>query len=220
MLRGFRVGTLHITALTGYGEQRLFPALEKFRIQHPKIICDVHLTDSYLDLSTGEVDIAIRATADPPEYLVAKRLHGNRWGLVASPRYIAKHGRPQSYSDIENHASIGFRGPRGLMPWLAKKTNGEVVEIARNPTFITNHGLQILHATIAGEGLSYLPIWGVSKSIAAGQLEEITLDNSEVIFSTGPEMSMYLLYDPSKARLGKMNAMVDFLRAELTSDKF
>ena len=33
---------------------------------------------------------------------------------------------------------------------------------------------------------------------------------------SGSEMSLYLLYDPMKARLGKVRAMVDFLSTALT----
>ena len=44
---------------------RLFDALDRFRAGHPGILCDVQLTYRFLDLSTGELDVAIRATADP-----------------------------------------------------------------------------------------------------------------------------------------------------------
>ena len=210
------MGTVRVTALQGYGELRLFSVLERFREQYPNIVCDVELTDRYLDLSSGEIDIAIRATADPPDYLVAKRLHANDWILVASPDYISRNGKPKKFSDIKEHAALAFRGPRGIMPWLAIQPSGEVITIERDVRFITNYGIQILNAAMAGEGLAFLPTWGVSDPIAEGKLEEITLENSRMDFSTSRAKSMYLLYDPSRARLGKIRATVDFLREALS----
>ena len=209
-------GTVRLTAVTGYGQMRLFPALERFRKAYPNIVCDVELSDRYLDLSTGEIDIAIRATADPPDYLVAKRLHDNQWILVASPEYLAQNGKPKKFSDIEKHAALGYRGARGVMPWLAVCPTGETVTIPRKLSFITNYGLEILDAAKNGEGLAFLPRWGLTDALAENSLQEITLDDARIDFSTGPEMSVYLLYDPVKAKLGKIRATVDFLREALS----
>lgn len=208
-------GTVRLTALPGYGESRLFPVLERFRAAYPGIVCDVELTDRYLDLSAGDIDVAIRATADPPEYLVARRLHAHRFVLVASPGYFDRHGRPETMAEIEEHAALGYRGPRGVFPWLALRSTGEVVPVPTRVALITNHPRLILQAALAGEGLALLPQWGVSDALAEGTLEEVTLEDARLVSSAGPEVSLFLLYDPRKARLGKVRAMVDFLMGEL-----
>ena len=76
--------------------------------------------------------------------------------------------------------------------------------------------MQIIKVTEAGEGIAFLPRWGISQSIADGKLKEITLDDARISFSTGPESSIFLLYDPSRARLGKIRSTVDFLREALS----
>ena len=204
-------GVLRITALAGYGEMRLFSVLEEVRQKFPRIICDVELTDRYLDLSTGDIDIAVRATADPPDYLLARRLHSNRFVLVASPTYLAQHGRPKTLADIVSHTSLSYRGPAGVKPWMAIRSDGSVIQVSRTLGLITNHGLLMLNAAIAGEGLAFLPEWGVSDALESGTLEAITLSDGRLVLSAGPEMSMYLLYSPQKARLGKVRAVVDHL---------
>ena len=211
-------GTIRLTALSGYGEIRLLDVLKRFRAEYPKIVCDVEFTDRYLDLSTGEIDIALRATASPPDYLVAKRLHAHHFILVASPSYLSRHGRPKVLADLERHAALAYRGPTGVFPWLAQRTSGDFVTSPRSPSLITNHGLSMLHAAIEGEGLALLPQWSVSEVIATGQLEEIKLEDAQIMASAGPKMSMFILYAPEKARLGKIHTMVDFLREHL-SDK-
>lgn len=205
------MGTLRLTALPGYGEACLFPVLERFRAAYPRIVCDVELTDRYLDLSTSDIDVALRVTADPPDYLVARRLHAHRFVLVASPRYLAANGRPKTLADVQGHPAIGVRGPGGIAPWLAARTTGDVVAVPRNLALITNHGRMVLLAAVAGEGLAFLPHWGISDAIDNGTLVEIVLEDARLVATNGPQMSVFLLYSPRKARLGKVRAMVDFL---------
>ena len=209
------IGTVRLTALPGYGELRLFSVLERFRKEHPRVVCDVEFTDRYLDLSTGDIDIALRATADPPDYLVAKRLHSNHFVLVASPEYLATRGRPRTVADLHEHSALCYRGPHGIIPWTAMHSNGERITVRSKPKLIANHGLLVRKAALAGEGIAFLPAWGVSQEIASGQLEEIELQDTRLVISTGQEIGMYLLYQPTKVRLGKVRALVDFLTKEL-----
>ena len=208
-------GTLRVTALLGYGEVRLFPILERFRSMHPRIICDLDLTDKALDLSTGDIDIALRATADPPDYLVARRLHAHRFSLVASPDYLAKHGRPRTVEDIEKHAAIAYRGPMGVTQWTAVLPNGELISIPRTPVLVTNHEQLMLQTVLAGGGIGFFPLWGISDELWDGRLVEIPLEDAKPTHMPGPERSIFLLYHPQKARLGQVRAMVNFLMQEL-----
>ena len=48
-----------------------------------------------------------------------------------------------------------------------------------------------------------------------GTLEAVTFDGVELTCRVGLDVSMYLLYQPKKVRLGQVRALVDFLREEL-----
>ena len=85
--------------------------------------------------------------------------------------------------------------------------------IERRPVLISNHGLMILDA-IAGEGIAYLPVWGAPDALADGRLEEVVLGTQVGRVGAGA-MDMLMLSQPTKARLGKVRALVDFLEAEL-----
>jgi DNA-binding transcriptional LysR family regulator len=194
----------------------LFSALKRFRAEHPRIVCDLELSDGYLDLSSGDIDLALRATSNPPDYLVARRLHSHRFVLVAAPDYLDKHGRPRTLNDMEDHAALCYRGAQGVAPWLCLRDGGEAVPVPRRPVLVTNNGLLLLQAALEGEGMALLPDWGVVQGLSEGKLEEVSLEDGRVAVGTGPEMSLYLLYDPQKARLGKVRALVDFLVEELS----
>ena len=102
-----------------------------------------------------------------------------------------------------------------MIPWFATRASGAVIEVPRKLIMITNNGLLMLESALAGEGLAFLPYWGVSEALADGSLEEIILEDANMVKSTGPEMSMYMLYDPKRIRLGKVRVMVDFLNEAL-----
>ena len=54
--------------------------------------------------------MALRATADPPDYMIARRLHSNRFTLVASPAYLERCGRPTCVSEVAEHAALATAG--------------------------------------------------------------------------------------------------------------
>ena len=211
-------GTIRITFPPGYGELRLFKVLEKFRAHYPKVVCDMELSDNYLDLSSGEIDVALRFTHSPPEYLVAKRLHSNRFILVASPNYLDEHGRPHTTTELSKYAALAYRCHQGIMEWHMQSPDGSVSVAPRRPALISNQGMLLLEAALAGEGLALLPNWSVRSFIEEGALEEITFQDAKMVHSAAPATSLYLLYQPEKARLGKIRAMTDFLISSLRED--
>ena len=97
----------------------------------------------------------------------------------------------------------------------AVRPNGETTPTARRFVLISNHGLELLRAAIAGEGLAFLPVWGVESALADGRLQEVTLDDARLVPSRQTDMSVYLLYPHEKAQLGRVKVLADFLGAEL-----
>ena len=102
-------------------------------------------------------------------------------------------------TDIEHHTALGYRGPNGVVPWLFRCSQGG------HPGASELHfDQQSWHADFGsdppGEGLALLPFWGVSDGLSDGSLEEVVVSDGEFIVSTGPDMSIFLLYDSRKAR--------------------
>ena len=99
------------------------------------------------------------------------------------------------------------------------KSRWERVSVApRRPALISNQGMLLLEAALAGEGLALLPNWSVQSFIEEGALEEITFQDAEMVHSAAPATSLYLAYQPEKARLGKIRAITDFLISSLRED--
>jgi DNA-binding transcriptional LysR family regulator len=207
-------GMLRITAMPGYGERFVLPALDRLRHRYADIAFDVSLTDQVISLSGNEVDIAIRAASTLPDQVVARRLGDHAFGLVASPDYIAQHGYPKTSAELKNHQVFMYRAPHGILDWLALR-DGVWTAIELNPKFVSNHGRSLLDGAIAGRGIAFLPSWAVAEDIETGRLMLLELEDGALSVSGNAKMGMYLLYHPPKFRLQKIRVAVDFLVAEL-----
>ncbi len=207
-------GMLRITAIPGYGERYVLPALKKFRELHENIDFDVYLTDQVINLAGNEVDIAIRAASTLPDQLVARRLGDHDFVLVATPGYAKKYGAPVTSTDLCERTVYMYRTPLGVLDWFAFR-DGVWKALELKPTYITNHGQSLLDSVLTGCGIAFLPRWGVADEIAQGRLVELVLEDGPLSSSANVKMGLYLLYHPPKFQLQKMRLTIDFLVAEL-----
>ena len=200
--------------MPAYAELYVLPAIDKMRKLYPDLEFDLNITDQTLSLSSNDADIAIRATSDLPDQVVARRLSKHNFILVASSDFINQNGKPQTSDDLNRFPVFMYRTPRGVLNWQAKK-NQTWKDLELTPKYVSNHGQSLLESVVGGQGIALLPSWGVAKEISSGQLQEIALKDGRLSTSGDLKMSMYLLYHPPKFQLKKIKLTVDFLYREL-----
>jgi DNA-binding transcriptional LysR family regulator len=207
-------GTVRITAMPGYAELYVFPALQRLRRLYPEIMFDLNITDQVLSLSSNDADIAIRAAAVLPDQVVARRLGGHNFVLVASPDYISEHGSPQRVDDLGDHPVFMYRTQRGVLNWQSlRNETWKTIDLV--PKFVSNHGPSLMESVVEGRGFALLPIWAVATELAEGRLQAIDLEDGPLSTSGDTRMAVYLIYHPPKFRLQKVKVTADFLIAEL-----
>jgi DNA-binding transcriptional LysR family regulator len=207
-------GTVRITAMPGYAELYVLPALRRLRRLYPDIEFDLNITDQVLSLSSNDADIAIRAASDLPGHVVARRLGDHNFLLVASPDYINQNGTPRRSDDLKDHPVFLYRTPRGVLNWQAiKNGNWKAIDLAAK--YVSNHGPSLLESVVEGQGLAFLPSWGVASKLADGQLQTIRLEDGPLSTNGDVEMGMFVLYHPPKFHLQKIKVSVEFLITEL-----
>ena len=207
-------GTVRITAMPAYAELYVLPAINKMRKLYPDLEFDLNITDQTLSLSSNDADIAIRATSDLPEQVVARRLSKHNFILVASPDFLNQNGKPQTSDDLIRFPVFMYRTPHGVLNWQAQK-NQTWKDVELTPKYVSNHGQSLLDSVVGGQGIALLPSWGVANEISTGQLQEIELKDGMLSTSGDLEMNMYLLYHPPNFQLKKIKLTVDFLYKEL-----
>ncbi len=97
-------GAINLTAPHNFAYRYLPPLIERFYEEYPDITVSLMASNADYNLSRREADLAIRATATPPEHLVGQKLFSLRWAAYASPIYTAKHAEP--IQDLAGHKII------------------------------------------------------------------------------------------------------------------
>ena len=208
-------GTLRISAMPGYGQRLLMPALQDFGERYPDIVLDVHLSDALVELGRDQVDIAIRGGRQPQDRVVARRLDPNRFVLAASPQYLARAGTPRTLEDLEGHRALMYRGPNAVIRWQGLDEDGWR-EIPVSPAFISNDGASLITMACRHQGLVLLSAWALADYFSRGELVPLTLERP-VSVGRGGEAGIYLLYLQTRYRIPKVRVAVEFLVERLGS---
>jgi DNA-binding transcriptional LysR family regulator len=203
------MGTLRISSMVSFGEQKLMPILDEFSKRYPKILLDVHLSDAVTTLDRDEIDIAIRGGYAPNERVVATKLMDNNFIPFAAPAYLEKYGTPKNAFELKQHKGLYYRTPAGPTPWLAlideqwQKVSGPAVAI-------TNQGEWLMQKAIQGDGLIFLPRWVADDYLKSEQLVELTFEEP-VNITPLSDFALYLLYQKHRYVVPKIRAAVDFI---------
>lgn len=144
------LGSIRITASEIVAVEVLPPILTDFREQHPGVVIELMVSNIAEDLSRRVADIAVRMTPPTQGALVARKVGDISLGFFATPEYLARHGTPMSFEDLEGHAVVGFdSAARGIsdLPGLNRPVSRETF------TFRSDSDLAQLAAVRAGFGV-------------------------------------------------------------------
>lgn len=199
-------GRLRVDLPAAFGRQRILPILLAITRRYPELALTVTFNERFVDLIEEGIDLVIHIgeLADSSG-LVARRLTTQKLVICASPDYLLSHGEPVSPEEIGQHQCVvGFRRNQPIS-WLLKEHEGHISRFTPPPTHELGDGDAMLAVTLAGGGLSQLPLWLVSKYLESGELREVLSGHS------GGEMPISALWPKSRQLLPKIRYVVDSL---------
>ncbi|MEE3045760.1 MAG: LysR family transcriptional regulator [Pseudomonadota bacterium] len=204
-LRGEPVGTVRITVPVSFGEMFLQDIIVAFQQAHPRIQIEMELENTFRDLQSAHIDIAIRAglTDDPDQ--VAIPLGQLSELICASPEYWQAHPKPKTPADLAHHnCLVNFQYYKDRK-WVFFSDDGPT-SITAEGNLRLNHYPLIRNATVQGLGVARLPRYVAMPEIRAGRIAT-ALENYR-----SPLRPIYLVY-PYQGNLPiKNRLMIDFIR--------
>lgn len=203
-------GLVRLAAPMSFGLTHLGDALADFIALHPAITLDVHLSDERVDIIAGGFDIAIRIAAMPDSSLRARRIGDVTAHIVASPSYLAKHGRPQHPADLADHAFLTYANAPNGGTLNFTRTDGERATIRPAGPFRGNSGDLFLPILRAGLGIALLPDFIVSRDLASGALEAVLPE-----WTTMAGSGLHIVSPPSDPRPRRVTLLIEFLAERL-----
>lgn len=191
-LREVPSGRLRINAPPPAVDLVLAPMVTPFLRAYPQIELEVVADSGFVDIVDAGFDAGVRYGEHLAQDMIAVSLSGpQRYAVVASPDYVAKHGRPKHPKDLLEHACIRIRfGRRPISDWEFEKA-GRVVKITLSGQLIVTHFGLALRAAQDGIGFWATFEGYVREEIAAGRLVSVLEDWCEPF--PGP-----FLYYPSR----------------------
>ncbi|MEM7304260.1 MAG: LysR family transcriptional regulator [Pseudomonadota bacterium] len=100
-------GEIRVSAPYSMATKILAPCISKFHSLQPSIKINVLVSDALHDLSRRDADIALRATSNPPDYLLGRQVTDFKWHVYAGHSYLKKQGIPKSMKSLHAHQLIG-----------------------------------------------------------------------------------------------------------------
>ncbi|MCA2010304.1 LysR family transcriptional regulator [Cereibacter sphaeroides] len=162
-------GRLRISCVAGFGNECLAPALPAFLARHPGLQVTLDVDNRKIDLLEDHYDVAIRLGPLPASSLIAQRIATQRVVFVATPGFVARHGRPERISDLAGLPSImQVSGDWGKLHRF--RYGGEVVDFAAPQEFVVGSAAAARNAVLTGHGYGLLNDFAVERDLAEGRL--------------------------------------------------
>jgi len=202
-------GTLKINAPMTFGTMHLSRVVSDFMARHPDLRIELTLTDRFTDPVEEGVDVTVRI-AEPPKasHLIVHEIVEARRVVCASPHYLARHGEPQTPSDLTGHACLHYGYLATGNTWTFGGPDGDH-SVHVNGVICSNNGQILRDAAVAGQGIVHAPTFIVGADLQEGRLRSVLTDY------TPPRLAISVLYPPSKHLSAKIRLFTDFMTERL-----
>jgi DNA-binding transcriptional LysR family regulator len=204
-------GHLRVHTFPVIAAHELAPALPDFLARHPHITFDFMVTNRSVDLLGENVDVSLRMGPLEDSGLVSRKIVDLRRVVCASPRYLARHGRPVEPTDLLRHACLILSRNPGSASWPFR-INGKLTRIHVKGPVSADSADMLLQLAIGGAGILRLSEHVVARSIHEGLLQPLLEDTQD------PEIyPLYALLPPGRHQALKVRVFIDFLIERLGS---
>jgi DNA-binding transcriptional LysR family regulator len=201
-------GTVRVHAFRSAAETYLDPILAGFAERYPDVVLDITLDDEVVDVVAGGFDAALRIGEVIERDMIAVRLGPDLKHIaVASPNYLARHGRPQHPRDLVHHRCIRWRWSGHTTPYAWEFfENDSWFSVTVDGPLIVSDKAMALRATLQGIGIGFPVEDTVTEHIASGNLVPLLEAWS------APFPGMFLCYPQQRQMAPALRAFIDAVR--------
>ena len=197
-------GLLRICSSTGFGRNRLAPALSEFARLHPQLEIQVELLDRAVDLLEEGFQLDIRVGHVHEGTVIKRRIAKNRRVMCAAPAYLAEAGTPLVLDDLKHHRCIAIRErDQDFGRWDLTGPDG-LASVKVSGPLSANNGEIVRQWAIDGHGIILRSGWDVEREIAAGLLVP-------VLPAYYQPADVWAVYPSRLSASAKVKACVEFL---------
>ncbi|MBV9079475.1 MAG: LysR family transcriptional regulator [Methylobacteriaceae bacterium] len=178
---GAASGTLRVTAPAHFGRLHVVPLVAEFLKHHGGLRADLLLLDRVVSLVEEGIDVGVRLGPLPDSTLRAVRAGTLRFGVYASPGYLAEAGAPGSWDDLADRDVVSSLTVTPVPERWRVEVDGRPRQIAVRPRLVVNTTDAAAEAAAAGLGLVRLVSYQADALVRAGKLVALDLPETHRI---------------------------------------
>jgi DNA-binding transcriptional LysR family regulator len=195
-------GRIRAVVPLSFGRVTLMPELPAFFERYSEISLELHFSDGPVDLIAEGYDLAVRTGSITDSRLTTRLLTRGAQVTVAAPRYLARHGEPETPEGLRDHNCLISRfGPE----WSFRAPDGRPLTVRVRGNAVINSGDALREAAVAGTGIAQGTWWLYRKDLERGDVRAILQDYAQ----EGAPVSV--LYPAQRHVPAKLRALIDFL---------
>jgi DNA-binding transcriptional LysR family regulator len=198
-------GLLRIAAPVTFGVRHIAPAVSDYVARHPEVSVDVVVSDRLVNLIEEGFDLAIRVGELQESSLIARRLTSTRLVVCAAPAYLRRAGRPQTPSDLRQHACLIYTETLTPTTWRFERADGHVDTVHVSGTISSSSAEFIHQLVLAGHGVVLAPSFSVGMDIMEERLTALLTD------WRSRALPIHVLYPHRPLLSAKVRTFVDFI---------
>jgi len=205
-------GEIHLGAPSDLGRDRLDEGLEPFRHKHPQIRVIMHLSDGIQDLYRNQIDLVLRYGLLRDSNLIAMKLCDNDRVVCASPDYLARAGKPESFESLGQHNCICFyRNGTIYNDWrITHQGKEKVVNVSGDRA--ADDGALVRKWVLQGHGIAYKSRLEIESDLEAGRLVDVFPS------AQSEQLPLYVVYPDRKYQPSRLQALIQFLQQSFKTD--
>jgi DNA-binding transcriptional LysR family regulator len=207
------IGTLRLNVPRSAALLLLKPLMAKYLNANPEMRLEIAIDDVRVDLVERGFDAGIRFGEHLERDMVAVPIGRKpRFSIVASPDYVAAHGRPLTPHDLQQHDCIRLQFPNGVSYRWEFEKDGRALEIEVDGRLALHDQEMTIQAALDGLGIAFTFEEFSVPHIQEGRLVRLLEDWC-------PPLPGFFLYYPSRRQMpAGLRAFIDLIRSEWPTD--
>jgi DNA-binding transcriptional LysR family regulator len=164
-------GVLTVTAPILFGALHVRPIVDSYLTAHPRLRARLLLLDRVVNVIDEGVDAAVRIAHLPDSALIATALGSVHRVVCASPKYLARHGRPSVPRALAEHRCINLTPLTPNETWLfGRGPGGRATQVKIEPVLTVNTAQAAVGSATDGHGVACVLSYQVADAIRAREL--------------------------------------------------
>jgi DNA-binding transcriptional LysR family regulator len=201
-------GLVRVDAQGTLARHFLVPKLPEFFERYPDIELSMSESDRWVDIVPEGVDCVLRYGHLGDSDLVARRVAELERMTCASPAYLERFGRPESFRELaaQGHRVVGLRSiTTGLITPMDFGIDDGRYETVHLPATLSVTGTESYLAGLRlGVGIAQVPRFHVEEDLASGRLVQI------LEATPPPSMPVSLVYPRSRQLSPRVRVFLDW----------